>query len=60
MPKKWENPIICIYKTSNDEIMEKVRLASCLRKALKNNEFQLYYQPQYIQKQGRYMALRHL
>jgi len=37
-------------KRLNDEIMEKVRLASSLRRALENNEFQLYYQPQYITK----------
>ncbi|KNY30406.1 bifunctional diguanylate cyclase/phosphodiesterase [Pseudobacteroides cellulosolvens] len=47
--KKMGKPNYKIYtKTLNDEIMEKVRLASSLRKALENNEFQLYYQPQYI------------
>ncbi len=49
--KKMGKPNYKIYnKTLNDEIMEKVRLASSLRKALENNEFQLYYQPQYITK----------
>ncbi|HEY9061672.1 MAG TPA: EAL domain-containing protein [Pseudobacteroides sp.] len=37
-------------KSLNDEIMEKVILASNLRKALENNEFELYYQPQYTTK----------
>lgn len=49
--KKMGKSNYMIYtKRLNDEIMEKVRLASCLRKALENNEFQLYYQPQYITK----------
>jgi diguanylate cyclase (GGDEF)-like protein/PAS domain S-box-containing protein len=49
--KKMGKPNYKIYtKSLNDEIMEKVMLASSLRKALDNSEFQLYYQPQYITK----------
>ncbi|MDP4180975.1 MAG: EAL domain-containing protein [Bacillota bacterium] len=34
-------------KSLNDEVMEKVKIASRLRTALDNDEFELYYQPQY-------------